>query len=319
MNILNQLESKVLNGKQITAEEAFLLSQFDDKEKLYEAANRVREYFCGNRIDLCTIVNAKSGKCSEDCKWCSQSGKYKTKIEMYDLIDPDDAYNQAVHNEKAGAHKFSLVTSGRTISNANLDELCSIYKNVGKDSKLELCASMGLLDREKLQKLIDSGVKNYHCNIETAPSFFSELCSTHTLEEKINTLKIARELGLHLCSGGIIGMGETLEQRIEMAITLQELGVESIPLNILNPIAGTPLENQMPLSDEEILTTIALFRFTNPKALIRFAGGRMLILHIQDKALKAGINAALIGDLLTTVGMNMHDDIQHFKKAGFVC
>lgn len=319
MSILNQLEMKVIGGELINAEEAFLLVQFNDKEKLYQAANRIREFFCGNHIDLCTIVNAKSGKCSEDCKWCSQSNKYKTGIETYGLIDFNDAYSQAMHNEKAGAHKFSLVTSGRTISNSNLDQLCSIYKKVGKESKLELCASMGLLDREKLQKLIDSGVKNYHCNIETAPSFFPKLCSTHTLEEKISTLKTARELGLHLCCGGIIGMGETLEQRIEMGITLQNLGVESIPLNILNPIPRTPLENQKPLSDEEILTTIALFRFLNPKALIRFAGGRMLILHIQDEALKAGINAALIGDLLTTVGVSMKDDVQYFKESGFVC
>ena len=319
MSIVDQLEKKVLNGGQINAEEALILAQFNDKEEFYAAANRIRECFCGKHIDLCTIVNAKSGKCSEDCKWCSQSAKHKTNIETYDLIDPTIAYSQAKYNEKAGAHKFSLVTSGRSISHANLDQLCTIYKNIGKESKLELCASMGLLDREKLQKLVDAGVKNYHCNIETAPSYFSQLCSTHTHEEKIATLKIAREIGLGLCSGGIIGMGETLEQRIEMAITLQELGVESIPLNILTPIVGTPLENQIALSDEEILTSIAVFRFTNPKALIRFAGGRMLILHIQDQALKAGVNAALIGDLLTTVGVNMKDDIQYFKKSGFIC
>lgn len=319
MYTLSQLEEKVLNGEQITMEEALWLARFAEKEALYAAANRIREHYCGNRMDLCTIVNAKSGKCSEDCKWCAQSSKHKTNIETYDLIDPQEAYQQAKHNESAGAHKFSLVTSGRTISHNHLDKLCSIYKNIAKESRLELCASMGLLDREKLQKLVDSGVKNYHCNIETAPSFFSELCSTHTPEEKIETMKMAREVGLGLCSGGIIGMGETMEQRIEMAITLQELAVESIPLNILNPIAGTPLEKLAPLSDEDILTTIAIFRFVNPKALIRFAGGRTLILHIQDKALKAGINAALVGDLLTTVGVGMKEDIEYFKKSGFTC
>jgi biotin synthase len=176
------------------------------------------------------------------------------------------------------------------------------------------------LDREKLQKLVAAGVKNYQCNIETAPSFFSELCSTHTTEEKIQTLKIARELGLGLCSGGIIGMGETVAQRVEMAIVLQqELEVESIPINILNPIIGTALENALPVPDEEILSTFAMFRFVNPKAELRFAGGRTLILHLQEKALKAGINAALIGNLLTTVGVQMDDDVRNFKKAGFTC
>jgi biotin synthase len=319
MYTISQLEEKVLRGEYINPEEALWLAQFAEKEALYEAANRIRIHFCGNRMDLCTILNAKSGKCTEDCKWCSQSANYKTNIEVYDLVDLQEAYQQAKHNEKAGAHKFSLVTSGRTISHKSLDSLCSIYKTIGKESKLELCASMGLLDREKLQKLVDSGVKNYHCNIETAPSFFSELCSTHTPEQKITTLKLARELGLGLCSGGIIGMGESMAQRVEMAITLQQFEVESIPLNILNPIAGTPLENSSPLTDDEILSTIAIFRFVNPKALIRFAGGRTLILHIQDKALNAGINAALIGDLLTTVGVGMDEDVKYFKSAGFIC
>jgi biotin synthase len=319
MYTISQLEEKVLRGEYINPEEALWLAQFAEKEALYEAANRIRIHFCGNRMDLCTILNAKSGKCTEDCKWCSQSANYKTNIEVYDLVDLQEAYQQAKHNEKAGAHKFSLVTSGRTISHKSLDSLCSIYKTIGKESKLELCASMGLLDREKLQKLVDSGVKNYHCNIETVPSFFSELCSTHTPEQKITTLKLARELGLGLCSGGIIGMGESMAQRVEMAITLQQFEVESIPLNILNPIAGTPLENSSPLTDDEILSTIAIFRFVNPKALIRFAGGRTLILHIQDKALNAGINAALIGDLLTTVGVGMDEDVKYFKSAGFIC
>lgn len=321
MLTVSQLEEKVLSGERLTEEEALWLALHAEKEALYAAANRIREHFCGNKMDLCTILNAKSGKCSEDCKWCSQSAHHNTNIQVYDLINPKEAFQQAKHNEAAGAHKFSLVTSGRSISHHHLDKLCTIYSDLKKETpKLELCASMGLLDREKLQKLIDSGVKNYHCNIETAPSFFTELCSTHTTQEKIETIRIARDLGMGICSGGIIGMGETMAQRVEMAMTLQELEVESIPLNILNPIEGTKLEKQSPLSDDEILTTIAVFRFTNPKALIRFAGGRNLILHIQDKALKAGINAALIGDLLTTIGgVGMKQDIENFKMAGFSC
>lgn len=319
MFTISQLEEKVLNGERISSEEALWLAQFAEKEALYAAANRIRQYYCGNKMDLCTILNAKSGKCTEDCKWCSQSAHHKTSVEIYDLINPKEAYLQAQLNEKAGAHKFSLVTSGRSISHHHLDKLCTVYKNIAKESRMELCASMGLLDRAKMQKLVNAGVKNYHCNIETAPSFFSELCSTHTIDEKIATMKIARELGMGLCSGGIIGMGETVAQRVEMAITLQQLEVESIPLNILNPIPGTALENLQPLTDEEILSTIAVFRFVNPSAFLRFAGGRTLILHIQEKALQAGINAALIGDLLTTVGVRMKEDVANFKKYGFEC
>lgn len=319
MLTISQLEEKVLGDERISMEEALWLTFHAEKEALYEAANRIRTHFCGNKMDLCTILNAKSGKCSEDCKWCSQSAHHKTNIQVYDLIDSREAFAQAKRNQTAGAHKFSFVTSGRAISNSNLNKLCSLYQSIAKDSpKLELCASMGLLKPDQLQKLIDSGVKNYHCNVETAPSFFPQLCSTHTMDEKIETIKAARALGMGICSGGIIGMGESMEQRIEMAMLLQELDVESIPLNILNPIEGTALAGQAPLTDEEILTTIAVFRFVHPKAQIRFAGGRNLIMHIQDKALKAGINAALIGDLLTTIGgQGMEKDIEDFKEAGF--
>jgi biotin synthase len=176
-----------------------------------------------------------------------------------------------------------------------------------------------LLSAEKLQRLAASGVKNYHCNLETAPSHFSNLCTTHTTQEKIDTLRAARAAGLKLCSGGIIGMGETGAQRVELAITLQQLGVDSIPLNLLNPIPGTPLENTPPLGDDEILITIAIFRFTNPRAWIRFAGGRTGMLHLQGRAMHAGINGALVGDLLTTVGVGMDDDISLIRSLGFDC
>jgi biotin synthase-like enzyme len=159
----------------------------------------------------------------------------------------------------------------------------------------------------------------YHCNLETAPSFFPEVCTTHTTEEKINTLKLARAQGMTLCSGGIIGLGETMAQRVEMAIALQELEVESIPLNLLTAIPGTDLQDNIQVSDEEVLTTFAMFRFTNPKSTIRFGAGRIKIQHMQERALKAGMNAALIGDLLTTIGTNMAEDVVNFRKAGFEC
>lgn len=319
MKKLSELTSRVLDGELLSYEEALLLAEVADREALYAAANSIREHFWGDRFDLCSIVNARSGRCTEDCKWCAQSRFYKTHSEEYDLIPLPAVLAQATRNEAAGVRKFSLVTSGRTISHAHLDQLCHQYRTVQQQTRLELCASMGLLDLERMQKLYDAGVRNYHCNIETAPSHFSSLCSTHTMEEKIETLGHARRVGMKLCSGGIIGMGETQQQRVEMAFTLQQLHVDSIPLNLLNPIAGTPLEHTPMLTDDEVLTAIAIFRFLNPKAWIRFAGGRTLFLHLQDRAMRAGINGALVGDLLTTVGVSMNDDIAHIKDLGFQC
>jgi biotin synthase len=319
MSLILELEKRVLDGGRLDYEEALLLTEALDKEALYSAADRIRARFHGNQIDLCSIVNARSGRCSENCKWCSQSKFHHTDIEVYDLIPHDDAVRQALLNEQAGVNKFSLVTSGRTISHPHLDQLCKIYDTLRRESRLELCASMGLLDEEKLQKLYDVGVRNYHCNIETAPSFFPEMCTTHTIEEKKETLRLAQKVGMKRCSGGIIGMGESMAQRVEMAMALQEIGAESIPINVLNPIPGTPLADRPRLSDEEILTTMAVFRFVNPRAWIRFAGGRTLILRIQDQALHAGINATIVGDMLTTKGITMEDDIAHLRALGFEC
>ncbi len=318
-SLIRKLEKKVLGGGSVDYDEALALAAVADREALYAAADRIRAAYHQERFDLCSIINARSGRCTENCKWCSQSAHHHTSIDTYDLIDAEEAIAQARTNEAAGVRKFSLVTSGRALPAAHLEKLCSIYDTLRETTSLELCASMGLLDADKLARLAASGVKNYHCNLETAPSYFPQLCTTHTTQEKIDTLRAARTAGMKLCSGGIIGMGESEAQRVELAITLQQLGVESIPLNLLNPIPGTPLENTPPLGDDEILTTIAIFRFTNPRAWIRFAGGRTGMLHLQDRALRAGINGALVGDLLTTVGVGMSDDISHIRSLGFDC
>jgi biotin synthase len=316
--MIDTLKNKVLRGEEISLEEAVLLSQVNDKETLYKAANEIRKYFCKNDFDLCSITNAKSGKCSQDCKWCSQSAHHETAIEEYEIVDKNQAIKEALENANQGVKRHSLVTSGRSVSNKTLDGLISIYKEISEKSTIRLCASMGLISAEQMQRLKDeAGVEHYHCNIETAPSYFSNLVSTHTIEEKIETIKTAQKVGLKVCSGGIIGMGETMPQRIEMAFLLRELGVKSIPINILQAIKGTALENMPPLSEEEVLTTIAVFRFIHPDAHLRFAGGRVQIKHFQDKALKAGISAALTGDYLTSTGSNIQEDINYFKQAGF--
>lgn len=315
---IEKIKAQVLSGYKMGYAEGVELTRTDNKENLYKAADEIRQYFCGNEMDLCSITNAKSGKCPENCKWCSQSGFYKTQIEEYEIVDADKAVNEAVENGSKGVNRHSLVTSGRRVYDKTLDKLIPIYREIRKKSDIHLCASMGLIDEHQLQRLKDeAGIEHYHCNIETAPSFFKNVCTSHTVEEKLRTIKNAQKVGLKICSGGIIGMGETMDQRVEMAIILQQLEVQSIPINILTPVAGTPLQNARPLTEEEILTSIAMFRFTNPTANIRFAGGRLQIKHFQHKALRAGISAALTGDYLTTTGANVNEDIADFKKAGF--
>jgi biotin synthase len=314
---INQLRDRVMAGGAITNVEALALVQTPNQEVLYEAADKIREHFVGRTIDMCSIMNAQSGKCTEDCKWCSQSKLFKTGIETYDLVSVEEGLKLALENANQGVNRFSLVTSGRALHHNKVKKACDIYREIRNNSDIHMCASMGLLRTVDLQQLKDAGVEHYHCNIETAPSHYPKVCTTHTMEEKLRTIREAKEVGLQICSGGIIGMGETMEQRIEMAFTLSELKVDSIPMNILNPIEGTPLQGSLPLSDEEVLSTIAIFRFINPRAHLRFAGGRNLISHIQQKALRAGISAALVGDYLTTIGTNIAEDKVLFENAGF--
>ncbi|MBN2165938.1 MAG: biotin synthase BioB [Marinilabiliaceae bacterium] len=311
------LKQKVLDGYLINNDEAKALSVTKEKDAIYIAADEIRKFYMGNKIDLCSIMNAQSGRCTEDCKWCSQSKYFKTGVEEYDLVSKDKGLKLAIENWSKGVNRFSLVTSGRALSHSKVLEACDIFKEIRNNSDIHMCASMGLLRTPDLIALKKAGIEHYHCNVETAPSYFNNVCTTHTIDEKLRTIREAKSVGLKICSGGIIGMGETIEQRIEMAITLREIGVDSIPINILNPIEGTALQGRVRLTDEEILTTIALFRFINPKAHIRFAGGRNLIMHIQDKALKAGISAALVGDYLTTIGTKIDDDKELFTKVGF--
>ncbi len=315
--MINILKEKVLTGDEITREEALLLCSQENKQALYEAAGEIRDKMAGRHFDTCSIINARSGRCSENCKWCAQSVIFKTQVEEYELVDEDICLQMAQLNDEYGVDKFSFVTSGRALSDRHIDCLCGYARKIKARSGLHLCASMGLLKKEQLQKLMEAGINRYHCNLETSPRYFSALCSTHTITEKLETIRAAQEMGMEVCSGGIIGMGETMEDRVDLAMTLRNLGIHSIPMNILNPIPGTPLEHMAPLSDEEVLITIAVFRFIHPRAYLRFAGGRMLIAHIETEAIKAGINAAIVGDLLTTVGSKVKEDFKKIKELGF--
>lgn len=311
------LKEKVLNGGEICREEALILAGGQDKQALYKAAGEIRDKLVGRIFDTCSIINARSGKCSENCKWCAQSALFRTNIDEYDLVDEKTCLEMAGLNADYGVDKFSFVTSGRALSDRHLERLCEYARKIKQQSDLHLCASMGLLKKAQMDKLVASGITRYHCNLESSPRFFPRLCSTHTMDDKIATIRAAREAGMEVCSGGIIGMGETMEDRIDLALTLRELQVKSVPINVLNPIPGTPLEGTLPLSDDELLTTIAVFRFILPDAYLRFAGGRMLIAHIETEAIEAGINAAIVGDLLTTVGSKVKEDMKKVKDLGF--
>jgi len=315
--MIEELKNNVLQGKNLSREEAIALSQIEEKEALYQAASEIRKKMAGNHFETCSVVNARSGLCSENCHWCSQSISYHTNAKTYEFIDENDLFAMAERNAKYGIHRFSFVTSGRAISDKNLERVCTDARTIKEKVGIELCASLGLVTKEQLQKMKDSGITTCHCNLETSRRFFPTLCSTHTYDDKIKTIKDAQSLGMAVCSGGIIGLGETMEDRIDLQMTIRDLGIHSTPFNILNPIKGTPLQENKRLSDEEILTTIALFRFINPTAYIMLAGGRTLIQNIEKKALSIGINALIMGDMLTTKGSKIQQDFQMIQELGF--
>lgn len=318
--MIEKLKNKVLSGEDLSEKEALSLLNMADKESLYKASGEITRFFCKNKFDMCSIINARSGKCPEDCKWCAQSIHYKTHIETHGLIDQTECEKTATQIFQQKINHLGLVTSGRKVQGESLAKICNLYRHLSKISdNTSLCASMGLLNKEELSLLQAAGVKRYHCNLETAPSYFITLCTTHSQEEKIQTIRAAQEIGLDVCSGGIIGMGETAEQRIELAMILRQLNIQSIPINILHPIPGTPLEKMPPLSSEEILTTIAIFRFINPKAFLRLAGGRaQLSQETLKKALATGINSAIVGDMLTTIGSKVEEDKKLFAHCGYI-
>lgn len=320
MENLKELIDKILNGYLITREEAVELWQTASPEGLYEAAHEVTVRCMGNSFDTCSIVNVKSGNCPEDCKWCAQSKHYPTGTEQYALLSPSECKEAALQNRNSGIGRFSLVAGGRSQSRREIDHLVGCYNQIRSISDIKLCASLGLLDYDKLLALRRSGVTTYHCNMETAPSFFASLCSTHTQEQKLQTIREARRAGMQICSGGIIGMGESMEQRIEFALYLRDVVKSfSIPINILQPIKGTPLQHTPPLSEEEYLTTVALFRLINPKAYLRFSGGRaQLSQEVMHKAVYIGINAAITGDMLTTTGTQAAEDMAMIQSMGMV-
>lgn len=315
IKFLSELTENIINGMDIKFEDAKRLleiTQYRDIVSLICFANLIRDKFKGSTIDTCAIINAKSGKCSEDCKFCSQSAHYKTDIDRFPLVKQETIIERAKEAIDIKANRFGIVVSGRDIKNTDeLDIICSAIKAVSLNLQISPCASLGVLTRESASLLKRAGLKRYHHNLETAESFFPDICTTHSYQERLNTIRIAKEEGFEVCCGGIFGIGESPLQRLEMAFALKELDVDSIPLNFLNPIPGTPLENTPAIPPMEILKIIAIFRFVNPTKDIRICGGRQRNLRgTQPLMYLAGANGIMIGNYLTVAGSDPGEDLQ---------
>ena len=314
---INNLKEKIKNGYVITREEAIEVYN-SDYDELTKAADELREYLCGNDFDVCTIINAKSGKCSENCKFCAQSGHYHTNVKEYDLLDEETIVQDALDKYNRGIPRYSMVASGKGLTPKDIDKICSITRKIyEKAPGIKVCISGGIISEESFEKLKAAGITRIHNNLETSRNFFPEICTTHTYDQKIETIKAAQEAGMEICSGGLIGLGEDFKDRIDMALQLRDLDVHSVPINLLNPIKNTPLENNEPLPMEEVNRTCATFRFIMPKALIRLAGGRALMEEFGESAFKSGANAAISGVLLTTKGISIEDDMKRIKDLDY--
>lgn len=313
---IEELKEKILSGGSVTREEALALESAD-VEELSRAADEIRRRFAGDGFDACTIINAKSGCCTENCKFCAQSAAYRSGAKEYPLINAEEALREAQCSEERGIARVALVTSGRRLGAAEVDAVCEIYAALREKCGISLCASHGLLTYKDFVKLRAAGVTRIHNNLETSRRNFPNVCTTHSYDDKISAIKAAMRAGLEVCSGGIIGMGESFADRADMAFELRGLGVKSVPLNVLNPIPGTPYENLPRLAYDDVRRAAALFRFILPDAAIRMAGGRGLLADKGRAVFRSGANAAISGDMLTTAGISVEEDMRMIKELGY--
>lgn len=269
-------------------------------------------------IEFCSIINARNGKCSQDCKYCAQSSHYRTDIDSFPLLDVETVYKAAKEAQENGIDRIAIVTSGKTPDESDFDRMLEMIKSINTLGEISSCASIGILNEEQAKRLAEAGLKRFHHNINSSRSYYPEVCTTHTFEDRINTCKLVKKYGMELCCGVILGMGESIEQRIEMAEILAEIEPDSIPINILMPIPQTPFENYYDKIDEEnILRTLAVFKIANPKSVLRFCGGRMrLSEENQKKALKYCVEGILTGDYLTTTGKSFEQDLKMLNELG---
>lgn len=315
---VRHLEEKIIKGGSISKEEARSITEISETDifSLFASANTIRRYFKGNTIGLCSIVNAKSGACSEDCAFCAQSSRNKTEIETYPLLSKEIIIQKATEAKNSGIKRFSIVTSGRKVSEKNLHKIADMVSEI-RNLGLIPCASLGLLSAEELSILKAAGLQRYHHNLETSEGFFSRICTTHTFKDKIRTVEAARAIGLSVCSGGIFGMGETWQDRIDMAFSLRELDIDSVPINFLIPIKGTFMELREYLHPFEALKIVSLYRFILPQKEVRICGGRVQILgEFNSMVFLAGADGMITGNYLTTLGRSPEDDLRLIKVYG---
>lgn len=285
-----------------------------DLDELLEMSSK----YIKEDVEFCSLINARNGKCSQNCKYCAQSSHYRTHIESYPLVEIDEVRKTALDAKAHKASRFAIVTSGKTPDESDFNKMLEMIKEINKIDGLNSCASIGILNEEQAKKLAESGLKRFHHNINTSKSYYPEVCTTHTWEDRVNTCKLVKKYGMELCCGVILGMGESVEQRVEMALELAEIQPNSIPINILMPIPETPFENYGDKIDEEnVLRTLAIFKIANPNSILRFCGGRMrLSEENQRKALKTCVEGLMVGNYLTTIGKNPDEDIKTVEELG---
>ena len=280
-------------------------------EELIDTANKITKENFNNEVEACSIISAKTGQCGENCKYCSQSKHNHAQIECHPLLDVETVKKAALSAKENGATRFCIVTSGRKPTNSDFEKILEMIRAVASIDGIHCCASLGLLSREQIQRIKEAGVERFNHNINTSENYHNFICSTHNFQDRVNTVKMIKEAGMEACCGVIIGMGETREDRIDMALSLKELDPKTVPINILNPIKGTPLEDfKDKIDEEEVLKTICIFRIILPKAMLRYAGGRTLRLSKENQKLGmiAGINSLLVGNYLTTTGSTASED-----------
>lgn len=296
-----------------------------DKQELLRLYNldldellKLSSKYVKDEIEFCSLINARNGKCSQNCKYCAQSSHYRTHIDSYPLVKIEEVRKAALDAKSHKASRFAIVTSGKTPDESDFDKMLEMIKEINKIEGLNSCASIGILNEEQAKKLAQSGLKRFHHNINTAKSYYPEVCTTHTWQDRLDTCKLVKKYGMELCCGVILGMGESVEQRVEMALELAEIQPNSIPINILMPIPETPFENYLDKIDEEnVLRTLAIFKIANPNSILRFCGGRMrLSEENQRKALNTCVEGIMVGNYLTTIGKNPDEDIKTVEELG---
>ena len=319
--MIEKLKNETIKNKGISTSDALeLFIEGSNKPwRVMAAASEIREHFKGREIILCGITNAKSGKCSEDCKFCAQSSHYPTDAPSYPLKIASEMITEADDAARSGVEFFGIVTSGKQIkAKKEWNEIFKAVKGINKTG-IKACASLGLIDTEKAKELKAAGLFRYHHNLETSRSFFKNICTTHDYEENIETIRIVKKAGLSVCAGALFGMGEGITHRIELAATLRELNVDSVPINILNPIKGTPLSHMLPLPPLEILMTIAVFRFMLPDKDIKLCGGKEKNLRqLLPLGIMAGANSLMTGNYLTTTGRDSKLDMEMIADLGLI-